>query len=301
MTERTTIGIDVAAARPCTCVLLDGLVVQDWLDTRDLDELASWVLRHQPDAIGVDAPCAPSKGLLLEPGTSGKPYGGRVCDRELRRRCIPLYEVPRERADADPWMEVGFQIYQILQELGYQLPREPGIAHSVIEVFPHASFVTLLGGIPAKKSTTLGQAHRLEVLKRHGVSWDGRFDHDSLDALAAALTATMFLEGQASAVGDPEEALLWLPVRRVEDAYSRLPASSTHLERADLEHLHRKLSPEEREELLQRLLIAAPRGEEAMIRVLEETLLCHATEELLDECADGEGGASGDRPRPHLL
>lgn len=267
MTERRTIGIDVAAARPCTCVLADGLVVQEWLETRDLDELASWVLCHQPDVIAVDAPCATSKGLLLEPEAGAKPYGGRKCDHELRRRSIPLYEVPRERAQADPWMEVGFQIFELLGQLGYRLPVEAGTARSVIEVYPFASFVTLLGGTPAKKSTAPGQAQRLEVLRRHGLSWDGRFDHDALDALVAALTAIKFLEGGASPVGDREEALLWLPVDQPEDTYSRLPASSTRVELPELEHLHLVLSPEGRDDLLQCLLIAAPGGGEAMIKV----------------------------------
>jgi hypothetical protein len=51
----------------------------------------------------------------------------------------------------------------------------------------------------------------------------------------------------------------------------------------ELNHLSEKLSPGERDELLQCLLIAAPRGGEAMIEVLEQLLLCHATEELLEE------------------
>ena len=52
--------------------------------------------------------------------------------------------------------------------------------------------------------------------------------------------------------------------------------------RHEVNHLYEKLSPEEREELLQCLLVAAPRGGEAMIKVLEDLLLCHATEELLE-------------------
>jgi hypothetical protein len=52
----------------------------------------------------------------------------------------------------------------------------------------------------------------------------------------------------------------------------------------ELNYLHEKLSLEQRDELLQCLLIAAPRGGEAMIKVLEDTLLCHATEELLLAC-----------------
>jgi hypothetical protein len=51
----------------------------------------------------------------------------------------------------------------------------------------------------------------------------------------------------------------------------------------ELNHLYERLSPEERDELLQGLLIAAPRGGEAMLTVLEDELLCHATEELIGE------------------
>ena len=43
------------------------------------------------------------------------------------------------------------------------------------------------------------------------------------------------------------------------------------------------LSMEERDELLQCVLLAAPRGGEAMIAVLEELLLCHTTDELPKE------------------
>jgi hypothetical protein len=51
------------------------------------------------------------------------------------------------------------------------------------------------------------------------------------------------------------------------------------------------LSTEQREELLECLLMAAPRGGEAMIRVLEELLLCHAAGELLEE--RGQPGEQG--------
>ena len=55
----------------------------------------------------------------------------------------------------------------------------------------------------------------------------------------------------------------------------------------ELEHLYESLSPEESDELLQCLLIAAPRGGEAMIEVLEQTLLCHAAEELIGDPLQG--------------
>jgi len=55
----------------------------------------------------------------------------------------------------------------------------------------------------------------------------------------------------------------------------------------ELNYLSEKLSLEERGELLQCLLIAPPRGGEAMIKVLEDLLLCHATDELLREHKPG--------------
>ena len=51
----------------------------------------------------------------------------------------------------------------------------------------------------------------------------------------------------------------------------------------ELNHLYERLSPEKRDELLQCLLIAAPHGGEAMSKVLDDELLCRATEELLGE------------------
>lgn len=51
----------------------------------------------------------------------------------------------------------------------------------------------------------------------------------------------------------------------------------------ELEALYASLTPNERNELLQCLLVAAPRGGEAMIRVLEDLMLCRAAEELLEE------------------
>ncbi len=53
----------------------------------------------------------------------------------------------------------------------------------------------------------------------------------------------------------------------------------------ELNHLYEKLSAEQRDELLQCLLIEAARGGEAMVTVLEDLLLWHAVEEPLEEHA----------------
>lgn len=50
----------------------------------------------------------------------------------------------------------------------------------------------------------------------------------------------------------------------------------------ELEHLYSSLTPEERDELLQCLLIAAARGGEAMLKTLEDYLLCIASKTFID-------------------
>jgi len=280
------VGIDVAASRPCTCVLVESGRILDWLETEDLHDMAGWLERRHPEVVAVDAPCATSQGLLRKRGDGGKPYAGRVCDRELRRRGIPLYEVPGDRKSAPAWMEVGFQIYGVLSELGYHQPRAPRTTNSAIEVYPHASFVSLLGGAPAKKTTVEGRAQRTQILERHGCFLDDRRDHDALDALVAALTAERFLAAGACAVGNPGEALIWLPVDRLQERYSPLERADGRLKARELASLYETASEEDRDGLLQSLLAAASRGGEAMIEVLEAELLCRAPDELVKEYGD---------------
>ena len=93
----------------------------------------------------------------------------------------------------------------------YERPASPGMPGSfgtppaVLEVYPHATFTLLwwrrlAGGsrpLPrlAPKGSRLGTRQRIEILEAEGVEWRYYYDHDSLDALAAALTAWRYLAG----------------------------------------------------------------------------------------------------------
>ena len=55
----------------------------------------------------------------------------------------------------------------------------------------------------------------------------------------------------------------------------------------ELEALYSSLTPDERDELLQRLLIAVAGGWSAVTSMLEQRLLCQATGELLGEWSEG--------------
>ncbi len=227
------IGIDVAAARPCTAVAVrTGRAAQvvEWMeaDAHDAGEvkgLLAWIERHGPAVVAIDAP-QDYKGPKRR-ASGSRPQAdssSRVCDRELLARRISLYQVPsRAAVDEDrsrlaPWIAAGFDLFRRLRRLGFEVPDDavlPGAfggAPALLEVYPYATFATLLGGLPPRKLTRAGQHMRVMTLRRAGVEWDEYFDHDSLDALAAALTAWRFLQGRSTPVGDPREGLIWLPV-----------------------------------------------------------------------------------------
>ncbi len=216
---RLAVGVDVAAARPCTAVAVRGVQAERWMDTGDVEALVAWITEIDPEVVAVDAPQGPSLGLLAQSVDGTKPYAGRVCDRELRKRNMPLYEVPGNVEAAPSWMRVGYELFAGLREAGYLpavAPENPvygPAGRAAIEVYPHASFVSLRNGRLPRKTTRSGLEARVRLLHELGLSWDGRCDHDSLDALVAAATGLLFLDGRAAHVGDATEGLVWLPER----------------------------------------------------------------------------------------
>jgi len=220
-------GIDVAARRPCVAVALQagrGARVVGWMeaDHRHRGETArllEWVEALSPAVVAIDAPQAPNRHLL-------KGSRLRVCDWELRRRGLPLYQVPARGQPTPEWIAVGFEYFRLLKHRGFEmaattnLPLAFGGAPALLEAYPYAAFACLLreqradaapGATPPKKSTRAGTRMRIDLLRAARVEWDDYYDHDSLDALAAGATAWRYLLGTASAVGDQREGLLWLP------------------------------------------------------------------------------------------
>ncbi|GAB4463799.1 MAG: hypothetical protein Kow00120_30140 [Anaerolineae bacterium] len=254
-TERVFVGVDLAAGeRAITYVALDArrrIIAQA---EADLDGAVA-ALRAYPRVVcAVDAPQTRNAGLMadpqyraqlgLRPGAST--YSNyKVCEYELRRRGIGLYNTPRDADAAPKWMRFGWRFYAALQAAGMVTWPEPG-ARQVFEVHPHACFTVMLGHRPLKKVSLEGRLQRQALLYRAGVgvrdpmtvleeltphrllmgdlSFDGLLlDHDTLDALAAAYTAWLTVERpeQITAVGDPNEGLIVLPTEELKDKYPR--------------------------------------------------------------------------------
>lgn len=229
------VGVDVAARKPSVAVVLrcgrtarvEGWFEADARHKEGLLALLDWVAAHRPAVVAIDAPQWFNRRLLPESRL-------RVCDWELRRRGLPLYQVPARGEELPPWMAVGFALYRGLQRRGFERPEDGGLpasfgrAPAVLEVSPHASFEALLREARVtqavvadrrlpRKTTGEGALLRLRLLRLARLEWDWwtrYLDHDAIDALGAAATAWRYLQGTAGSVGDAAEGLLWLPVTR---------------------------------------------------------------------------------------
>jgi predicted nuclease with RNAse H fold len=197
----------------------------------EVDALFAWIERHAPAVVAVDAPQA-----YRRPGPRPTAAQQRACDRALMARRISLYPVPTRAAveggaaRLPDWMKAGFDHFRRLRRAGFEVPGDAvmpgalGAPPAALEVYPYGAFATLLGALPPSKATRAGLRLRIVTLRRAGLEWDEYYDHDSLDALVAALTALRFRQGLATPVGEAREGLIWLPVPRAElrDSYAPL-------------------------------------------------------------------------------
>jgi hypothetical protein len=253
------IGIDpTAGRRPMDFAVLDVDLHPVTAKGTLADVLSAVAGAGRPGAVvAVDAPQSVNSGLMASdafratlspPPAPGRWKNYKVCEYQLKRRGIGLYNTPTGEAQAPGWMQTGFGIYAALREAGF-VPYAPGsdAPRQVLEVHPHACFTVLLGRLPLPKLTLEGRLQRQLVLYRAGVEvknpmdtleeltaahllagqllMPGLLDHDALDALVAAYTAFLAATEpeRVTRVGDPGEGQIVLPVAEGElrDLYTR--------------------------------------------------------------------------------
>jgi predicted nuclease with RNAse H fold len=204
LTERArAVGVDVAEERKgLDLVALDAwrgvLRCHQRLKVADVVSIVLDDLR--PDVVCIDSPSGWS--------TSGR---SRVSERQLASIGIQSF-----RTGADPgdhpfyaWMRVGIEIFH---ELGptYPLYRGGPVQGTAAEAFPNASAALLTGRLRARHETKIHV--RRQVLNQQGVSTAKLTTLDLIDAALCALTGLIGLSGGHSAIGDPDEGMILLPV-----------------------------------------------------------------------------------------
>lgn len=218
------VGVDVAASRPSVAVALGverkTIEIVGW---READEREAGDRERLFDWIDAVAPVAVGFAAAQRPRREGKGAGPRLAEAELLRRRIAVTPVPtRARAEAGgpraAHVRAGWAYFKEARRRGYEAPAlgalsgALGQAAAALEIYPHAGFVTLLGGTPPAKSTREGAHVRLLTLRGLGVRWDEYYDPASIDALMAAFTAWRFVQGVATSLGDERDGRIWLPV-----------------------------------------------------------------------------------------
>jgi predicted nuclease with RNAse H fold len=169
-----------------------------------------------PDIVAIDSP----------PAWSAR-GGSRLIERQLLALGIHVYATPEDPGDHPfyHWMRVGFEAFKVVAERGYALYRggPPG-GRCAIEVFPHATAVTLRGALPPAGVPKM--VWRRRALEESGVDCGSLVTVDAVDAALAALTGIRCLLGRFCLVGEPGGAVLVLPVPRLPAGrYTRGPAA----------------------------------------------------------------------------
>ncbi len=200
------VGIDVGS-RWLHAVALDdrGHVAEVVrLPAGDVEAVVDWVADAQ--ALAVDSPDGWSTAPHAdEAELSPKFRSARCGEVALGRQFGVWVPWPTPTCPAGGWMHVGVQLFGTLRRVG----------HDPVEVYPHAIFRQLSGGLALpKKRSSAGMRRRLQLLHDSGVvpSRLTAPSHDLVDAAAAALVARDRAAGRATPVTCGHDGTaIWLP------------------------------------------------------------------------------------------
>lgn len=247
------IGIDPTAGRkPFAYAALDPDLRPVALGVGSLDEVLAFTAGQHQTVVAVCAPRRPSQRLMerseirdhLNPSPRpGRWTSFRLAEYLLRQHGISCYKTPPDEKACPNWMQMGFHLYKRLEQMGYQPypSQKPGLQW--LEVYPHASFCSLLGHVPLPKNTLEGRLQRQLVLHKQKIgipdpmeflkgvtsqqvlqgslAMDNLYKQGTLDALVAAYTAWQAVThpNQVTSLGDASEGVVVLPVPELKRRY----------------------------------------------------------------------------------
>lgn len=159
------------------------------LEATDVDGVVAFVRDVGDDIarVAVDAPSALSPLAHADDVSLAPKFRAARCGEiALGREAgvwVPWVSPPADRTSpVAGWIEVGLAVFRALRGAGVE----------AVETYPHAVFRALAGGrrIPGK-STPDGRRERVALLRAAGIVEPTLpfWDHDGLDACAAALVA----------------------------------------------------------------------------------------------------------------
>lgn len=252
--QTTFIGIDpTAGQRPFSYAALDMDLRPLALGEGRLEDILAFTAGQRQAWVAVCSPRRPNQGMMtrqevrktLSPlPAKGRWVDFRLSDYLLRQRGISTPQTPARVEDCPNWMQMGFQLYQGLERLGYEeYPLGDNDLLS-LEVYPYGCFAALLEVLPFPKYTLEGRLQRQMILYERKVKIpdpmlffeeitrykilkgilpvDQLYQAGELDALVAAYTAWLCANhaDQVITLGDPLEGQVVLPVAALRAHYS---------------------------------------------------------------------------------
>lgn len=246
--------VATAGERPMNYAVLDGKLQIQVLGKGDLEMSLAVIAGLDDPVVAVSAPQKPNTGVMGRASVRRRfnldPEGNtwaewRLCEYELRRRNIRLYNTPSESGEAARWVQHGFELFKRLKRIGFELVNSdvPAGPRSVLEVQSHTCYTVLLERRPLLKKTLEGRLQRQLVLHLEGLDvsnpieiiaefdrehllqgqlpLDSLHSAEELDALVNAYTShlTMTNPERVSFVGDRREGLITVPTMALKDFY----------------------------------------------------------------------------------
>ena len=252
-TESSYLGIDPTAGhKPFAYAALDDHLRLTALGRGSQEEVLAFMAGQHQAIVAVCAPRRPSQHLmertdvrdnLNPPPHPGRYMSFRIAEYMLRQHRISCYKTPADEKACPNWMKMGFSLYKRLERMGYQPYPTRDATLQWLEVYPHASYCTLLGRIPLPKNTLEGRLQRQMVLHNLKIDLpdpmelvkgitpqlllegalplDRLYNQGELDALVAAYTAWQAANHpkQITALGEASEGVVFLPVAELKRHY----------------------------------------------------------------------------------
>ncbi|MDO8752717.1 MAG: DUF429 domain-containing protein [Anaerolineales bacterium] len=247
----TFIGIDPTSGhKSFTYAVLDKDLRLLALAEGEMEDVIAFVAGQQPATVAVNAPAGVNLGLVREmlkkamptpTPTRGAEF--RVAEYELRQRGILVAGTPASVSVSPAWMQLGFELYRRLEQLGFKKYPAENQSSQILETHPHACFCVMAGGLPLSKPSLEGKLQRQLILYEHGVGISDPMDFfeeitrhkitkglwptqllyppEQLDALVAAYVAWLAINkpGHVCSFGDQNEGMIVLPGNELKEKY----------------------------------------------------------------------------------
>ncbi|UCF64684.1 MAG: DUF429 domain-containing protein [bacterium] len=164
------------------------------------------------DTIAIDGPLQPPHELRRCcfsaesaecPHQQTTPFKGRYCEQLLLKRGFRCF-VSSKNSFAKKWMERCFQLNDFLHELALE----------TIEVFPHATRKILFPELQGRKQKREFRTRLQVQLEGIGIKFPAPpkiYSHDELDAVLAAITNVLYVQGKTEKLGDEQDGYIHIP------------------------------------------------------------------------------------------